>query len=79
MLGDLGNSLSSCTQPDGYVENFDDCDDTDAQVATYIVEIAQDGIDQNCDGQSVRDGSPSRSQVRFGLQEAHASAGASAN
>ena len=27
-----------------------DCDDTNALVATYIVEITADGIDQDCDG-----------------------------
>ena len=27
-----------------------DCDDANPQVATYITEIVQDGVDQNCDG-----------------------------
>lgn len=32
--GDHGQAWITCEQPDGYVENADDCDDTDAAITT---------------------------------------------
>ena len=45
-------SISVCEniQPQGYVDNNTDCDDSDASVNPQGVEILDDGIDQNCDG-----------------------------
>ena len=33
-FGDPENTVSACMQPDGYVDNFDDCDDSD--INTYL-------------------------------------------
>ena len=41
----------SCTQPNGFVNNDDDCDDTMGTISPSIVEVC-DGIDNNCDGQT---------------------------
>jgi hypothetical protein len=48
-------TLASCTQPEGYVANNADCNDTDAAVNPNGIEVAYDGIDQNCDGTDLID------------------------
>ncbi|MBD0822683.1 MopE-related protein [Aestuariibaculum marinum] len=47
--GDGSVSVLSCSQPDGYVSNSLDCDDTDDAIHPGAVEIC-DGIDNDCDG-----------------------------
>jgi len=49
--GDPDNAVSASSQPNGYVANNDDCDDTDADVNPGEIEICDDSIDNNCDGQ----------------------------
>ena len=49
-FGDAGDSVESCDEPTGYVENPDDCDDTDSSVNPDANEICSDGIDNDCDG-----------------------------
>ena len=45
--GDPSVSEYNCEQPNGYVENDEDCDDENVNVAPNISEIC-DGIDNNC-------------------------------
>jgi len=48
--GDAGNTLEACEAPDGYVENSDDCDDTDDSLNTH--DDDSDGVstcEDDCD------------------------------
>jgi hypothetical protein len=40
----------ACTQPSGYITDATDCDDTDATIAPDQVEVCDDNVDQDCDG-----------------------------
>ncbi len=53
--GDLANTLDTCLQvlPEGYSENSLDCDDTDLNISPMGVEIPNNGIDEDCDGQDL--------------------------
>ncbi|MEC7987003.1 MAG: MopE-related protein [Myxococcota bacterium] len=51
-FGDSETSLLSCEQPEGYVVDMTDCDDTATGSNPDADEIWYDGIDQNCDGLS---------------------------
>ncbi len=48
-FGDAANSVSACVQPDGYVANSTDCNDTLAFVYPNAPELFN-GIDDDCDG-----------------------------
>jgi MYXO-CTERM domain-containing protein len=50
--GDPSISEPGCTQPAGYVNNDQDCDDTDATISPAATELWYDGLDSNCDGKS---------------------------
>jgi hypothetical protein len=47
--GDSEEMVMACDQPDGYVDNADDCDDDDEAINPDADEVC-DGIDNNCDG-----------------------------
>ena len=47
--GDPTNTMSSVTQPTGYIADNTDCDDTNAAVNPSATEVC-DGIDNNCNG-----------------------------
>jgi hypothetical protein len=49
--GDINETSQGCTEPEGYVSNSYDCDDTDATINPDGEDIAGDGIDQDCDGE----------------------------
>ena len=49
--GDPMNSVESCqTSLDGYVTNFDDCDDSNENINPSAVEILDNDVDEDCDG-----------------------------
>ena len=50
--GGEGSSQESCSQPSGYVDNDDDCDDDDATIypGSMRLEVPGDGVDTDCDG-----------------------------
>ncbi len=47
--GDVSILETSCTVPEGYVDNGEDCNDSEAAINPMAEEIAVDGIDNNCD------------------------------
>lgn len=49
-FGDPSLTKDSCTQPEGFVKNNTDCDDTEGTTNPGAVDDSVDGIDQNCDG-----------------------------
>ena len=49
--GNPEEPLEDYTQPDGYVANSGDCDDSDNSIHPGAEDISWDGIDQNCDGE----------------------------
>lgn len=53
--GDPASTLDACERPDGYVDNSDDCDDSDASKAIPEEEVPYDGVDQDCDGADLTD------------------------
>ncbi len=48
--GDPNVAIQACVQPDGYLTNNYDCDDTNEAINPYATEIC-DETDNNCDGQ----------------------------
>ncbi len=48
--GDPTEPSPSCGEETGYVNNGDDCDDTDFTIHPTSTDIACSGVDENCDG-----------------------------
>ncbi|MCD6549828.1 right-handed parallel beta-helix repeat-containing protein [Candidatus Micrarchaeota archaeon] len=50
--GDPGSPYETCstTPPDGYVDDNTDCNDTNADIHPDAVEVCDDGVDNDCDG-----------------------------
>jgi len=49
--GDIDMPATGCDAPRGYVTTADDCDDSDAGSFPGAYDTANDGIDQDCDGE----------------------------
>lgn len=49
-FGDLEEIIMDCTLPTGYVTNSEDCDDENAEINPDMEDIANNGIDEDCDG-----------------------------
>jgi len=43
------DSLENCVLPSGYVENNSDCDDTNTEINPSVMEVAYNGLDDDCD------------------------------
>jgi hypothetical protein len=48
--GDADDSQTSCNEPTGYVDDSQDCDDSDSAINPDATEICNDGADNDCDG-----------------------------
>ncbi len=62
-FGDAAMSVMDCQQPEGYVLNNEDCDDTNTNVNPNATEIFYNGIDDNCDG-TIDEGAQITTQIR---------------
>ena len=49
--GNLTDFVSALSIPAGYVTDNQDCDDNDVAINPGAIEICDDGVDNNCDGQ----------------------------
>jgi gliding motility-associated-like protein len=49
-FGDATNTTQACSAPSGYVSDNTDCDDTNASIYPGAAEVADNGIDEDCDG-----------------------------
>jgi hypothetical protein len=49
-FGDAAVTIQDCTAPLGYVDNNDDCDDTDENINPDATEVCGNGTDEDCDG-----------------------------
>ena len=47
-FGDPATGVPACTAPQGYVDNSNDCDDTDTGVSPNATEVPGDGVDNDC-------------------------------
>ena len=53
-FGDLATTIEACSEPDGYLADATDCDDTNADINPVALEVC-DEADNDCDGQADED------------------------
>ena len=56
-FGDASGVVNVCTQPDGYVSDATDCDDQNPAVNPNAIELCEDEVDNNCNGETDEDAS----------------------
>ncbi len=54
-FGDPASFVETCTQPENYVLDFSDCDDTNPAINFSETEIPYNGIDDDCDASTLDD------------------------
>ena len=57
-FGSPTTSVEACDQPDGFVDNEDDCDDTVSVINPSSAEVCADEIDNDCDDEIDEDDAP---------------------
>ena len=50
LYGDPAVIVQACAEPPGFIDNDEDCDDTDEFISPDEVEVCTDGVENNCDG-----------------------------
>ena len=51
-FGDPNTPTEACSAPSGYIDNAEDCLDSDPAVSPVETEVCHDGLDNDCDGTS---------------------------
>lgn len=65
-FGDANSIQQSCAgAPDNYVANPDDCNDNNADIYPGATEIANNGIDEDCDGQDLMTGTDELAELNI--------------
>ena len=68
--GDEAAPVEACEQPEGTVENADDCDDTSASTSPSGIEVCDD-IDNDCDGETDEDAADATTWYADGDGDGH--------
>lgn len=68
--GFASRSRETCTQPSGYVQSEDDCDDTRRSTYPGAAEVCGDGVDQDCTGEDLPCAVPDDGRVELCLDTA---------
>lgn len=59
--------ISGCSVPANYVQNSDDCDDSDEDINPNATDIPGNGIDEDCSGSDAVAGIDEKNGITFGL------------
>jgi|GEM_PF-6883744 len=64
-FGTEANPVQACTAPDDYVTNDTDCNDASATVFPGATEVANNGIDEDCDGEDFISGTDELAELNL--------------